>query len=204
MNWEAALLNVCLLAMLTVPHEYAHALAASLLGDDTPEREGRLTLYPPAHIDWFGTVLLPALTTFFGGGLLGWGRPVNTNPAQLRYGMNGLALVALAGPASNIVFAVVLAGVSVLTGSLFAPLSEFAGRGALLSVYLALFNLLPVPPLDGSKLLLAARIPIAVYHELSRFGFLLLVVAISVTGLGVWLSHSSRSFTESIFRLFYW
>lgn len=181
MNIELAILNVCLLCILTVPHEFAHAWVASMLGDDTPKQEGRLTLYPPSHIDLLGTIILPAITSLIGGGFLGWGRPVNTNPARLRFGLYGLVMVALAGPASNILLAVLFAGAAVFSGALYAPFSEFAGRASQLSVYLALFNLLPVPPLDGSKLLLIARIPPMIYLELARFGFILLLVALTAT-----------------------
>src|SRR5579862_9189684 len=94
LNFEAAILNVSLLWILTTPHEFAHAWVATKLGDDTPEREGRVTLNPLAHVDWLGTTILPALTSLLGGGFIGWGKPVNTNPARLRWGLNGLALVA--------------------------------------------------------------------------------------------------------------
>ncbi len=202
-NIELAIINVCLLCILTVPHEFAHAWLAVKLGDDTPEREGRVTLYPPVHIDLLGTIILPALTSLFGGGFLGWGRPVNTNPSKLRFGMNGLALVALAGPASNILLAVMFAAVSIHTAKLYAPAGEFSERAATLSVYLALFNMLPVPPLDGSKLLIAARVPIFIYEELARFGFILLILAISLTNLGRYLVIWTNGITDSIFRLVY-
>jgi len=201
MNIELAIMNVLVLCMLTVPHEFAHAWMASKLGDDTPERDGRLTLYPPAHIDLLGTIILPAVTSLLGGGFLGWGRPVETNPSRLRFGMKGLALVALAGPASNVLLTVLLAGVSVFTGTLFAPLSEFAARAALLSMYLAIFNMIPVPPLDGSKLLLAARVPPVVYNELARFGFLFLLVAMSLSNLGLYMHLWSVAGAERIFQL---
>lgn len=188
MNLEAAVTNVSLFWLLTTPHEYAHAWAATRLGDDTPRLDGRLTLNPLAHVDWLGTVILPAITSLMGGGFLGWGKPVSTNPGKLRGGLNGLAAVALAGPASNLVMAVILATVARLAAGSHAALAEYAARGVYLSLYLALFNLLPVPPLDGSKLLLAARIPLAIYHEVARFGFLALVVAMSATDLGRWLS----------------
>ena len=202
MNFQAALINVSLLWLLTAPHELAHAWVATLLGDDTPRREGRVTLNPLAHVDWLGTTILPALTSLLGGGFLGWGKPVNTNPSQLRWGLKGLALVALAGPASNVVFAVLLAVVAVLLGS-FAPAAAlYCVRGVRLSLYLAIFNLLPVPPLDGSKLLLAAKVPYFIYAELSRFGFVLLIVALSVTGLGVWMSTWSYEAAGRIFQMF--
>src|SRR6185436_15312226 len=113
MNFEAALINVALLWLLTTPHEFAHAWVATRLGDDTPRREGRVTLNPLAHVDWIGTALLPFLMSLLGGGFLGWGRPVNSNPAKLKGGLNGLAIVALAGPASNVLMAVLMGGIAV-------------------------------------------------------------------------------------------
>jgi Zn-dependent protease len=202
MNWELAIINVLLLWMLTAPHEFAHAWTAERLGDDTPRNEGRVTLHPLAHVDWLGTLLLPLITSLFTGGFLGWGKPVNTNPSRLRWGLNGMALVALAGPASNVVFAVVLAAVAAFAASVHAGFAEFALQGARLSIYLAIFNMIPVPPLDGSKLLLAARIPWVVYEELARFGFLLLVVAMTVSNLGGWMSLWSWRATEQLIRIF--
>jgi Zn-dependent protease len=188
MDLQGALINVALLWLLTTPHEFAHAWVATKLGDDTPRLEGRVTLNPLAHVDWIGTVLLPAVTSLIGAGFLGWGKPVNTNPSKLRGGLNGLALVALAGPASNVVFAVVLAAVAVATVSTSPAVAAFAARGVRLSLYLALFNMIPVPPLDGSKLLLAARVPVQVYTALARYGFLLLIVLMAYTEVGITLS----------------
>ena len=191
MNYEAALINVSLLWLLTAPHEFAHAWVATLLGDDTPRREGRVTLNPLAHVDWLGTTILPALTSLFGGGFLGWGKPVNTNPSKLRWGLKGMALVAMAGPASNVVFAVILAAVATVVAAFYPAVANYCAHGVRLSLYLAIFNMLPVPPLDGSKLLLAAKVPYFIYAELSRFGFLLLLVALSATSLGYWMSSMS-------------
>jgi len=188
MDIQAALINVALLWLLTTPHEFAHAWVATKLGDDTPRRDGRVTLNPLAHVDWIGTVLLPAVTSLVGAGFLGWGRPVNTNPSKLRGGFNGMALVALAGPGSNVVFAVVLAAVAALTASANPSFANFAARGVRLSLYLALFNMIPVPPLDGSKLLLAARIPVQIYSMVARYGFLLLILLIGYTSVGITLS----------------
>jgi len=202
MNFEAAVINVSLLWLLTVPHEFAHAWVATLLGDDTPRLEGRVTLHPMAHVDWIGTVLLPAVTSLFGGGFLGWGKPVNTNPYKLRGGLNGLALVSLAGPFSNVLFAVVLAAVARIAASSSPHVADFAARGVYLSIYLAIFNMLPIPPLDGSKLLLAARVPSVIYNELARFGFIFLIVAISASNVGHWLSAMSMFGTERIFGIF--
>ncbi len=188
MNWQAALTNVALLWLLTTPHEFAHAWVATKLGDDTPQREGRVTLNPLAHVDWIGTVLLPAITSLLGAGFLGWGKPVNTNPSKLWGGLNGLVLVALAGPASNVVFAVVLAAVAAATAHASPEVANFAAQGVMLSLYLALFNMIPVPPLDGSKLLLAARLPVRIYSMVARYGFLLLIVLMVRTDIGITLS----------------
>jgi Zn-dependent protease len=200
LDFAAAILNVSLLWILTVPHEFAHAGVATMLGDDTPRREGRLTLYPLAHIDWIGTTLLPAITSLLGGGFIGWGKPVNTNPSRLRWGLKGLAMVALAGPASNVALAVILAAAALLAARLVPAFSDYAARGVRMSLYLALFNMLPVPPLDGSKLLLAAKIPYVVYAELARFGLILLLILLTATSLGRWMSLWSYQGTEQIFR----
>jgi len=202
MNYEEALINVALLWLLTTPHEFAHAWVATKLGDDTPRREGRVTLNPLAHVDWIGTVLLPAITSLSGAGFLGWGKPVNTNPSQLKYGLNGLALVALAGPASNVVFALVLTAIAVAAATSYPSAASFAGQGARLSLYLALFNMIPVPPLDGSKLLLAARVPVVVYRSLAQYGFLLLILAMATTPLGFMLSVWTSTATRAMFALF--
>jgi Zn-dependent protease len=201
MDIENAFLNVSLLWILTTPHEFAHAWVAEKLGDDTPRREGRVTLHPMAHLDWMGTLILPAITSLMGMGFLGWGKPVNTNPSRLRGGLQGLAVVALAGPASNVVFAAILAVLSVATANLIPVFAEYCSKGVTLSLYLALFNMLPVPPLDGSKLLLAAGVPAAVYQELANFGFLLMIIALSSTGLGGLISLWSWKGTEGLFRL---
>jgi Zn-dependent protease len=202
MNYEAALINVSLLWLLTTPHEFAHAWVALRLGDDTPLREGRVTLNPLAHVDWIGTTILPALMSLFGGGFIGWGKPVNANPAKLRGGWNGMALVALAGPASNVVFAVLLALCAIALGKLAPGAAAYATRGVYLSLYLALLNMIPIPPLDGSKLLLAARIPLFIYRELAHFGFILLLLLVSYTNIGHQMASWSIQGTEHLFRLF--
>ena len=202
MHIDVAITNVVLLWLLTTPHEFAHAWVATRLGDDTPRLQGRVTLNPMAHVDWLGTVILPTITSLFGGGFIGWGRPVNTNPGKLRWGLNGLALVAMAGPVSNVIFAVILAGLARATVATAPAFARFAASGVNLSLYLAIFNMLPVPPLDGSKLLLAARIPPVVYNELARAGFILLVFAVSFSDLGRWMSLWSYQGTAHIFGLF--
>ncbi|MBI4889096.1 MAG: site-2 protease family protein [Acidobacteria bacterium] len=197
-DFARALLDVLIFWILTTPHEFAHAFVADRLGDDTPRLEGRVTLNPLAHVDWMGTVFVPLLSSLFGGVFFGWGRAVNTNPSKLRGGPNGLLAVALAGPASNIVFAALLALVSHLWGGG----TEILFRAAYISLFLALFNLVPIPPLDGSKFLIAARIPLSAYIEISRFGFLLLLILMYSTSLGRWMSEASFAGAYRLFTLF--
>ena len=191
LDFQTALINVVLLWILTTPHEFAHAWVATRLGDDTPRLQGRVTLNPLAHVDWMGTAILPFLSSLFFGGFLGWGKPVYTQTNKLKGGLNGLLLVALAGPFSNVIMAVILGGIAAFTVNAHAIAASYAYRGAELSLYLGLFNLLPVPPLDGSKILLALRIPAVIYQEIARAGFLLLIVLITATSLGRWMSDWS-------------
>jgi len=195
---ESALINVLMFWMLTTPHEFAHAWVAMKLGDDTPVLEGRVTLNPLAHVDWLGTVILPLIMSLSGAGFIGWGKPVNTNPYKLRWGLNGMALVALAGPVSNVIFAIVLLGIAAHSGE---SMRQLCGSAARLSLFLAIFNMIPVPPLDGSKLLLALRVPFFVYNELARFGFLLILIAMSATSLGGWMSRWSWQTMQMIYNL---
>ncbi len=202
MDFTNALINVAILWMLTTPHEFAHAWVATKLGDDTPELEGRVTLQPLAHIDWIGTTLLPFISSLFGNGaLIGWGKPVNTNISKLKYGLNGLLLVALAGPVMNLIFAFVLVIITVLFRTAVPDVASIALKSAQLSVYLAVFNLLPVPPLDGSKLLIALHVPRFIYMELARFGFVLLILAFYYTQLGYWINNTSLQITAGMFQL---
>ena len=194
-------MNVLLLWILTAPHEFAHAWVATRLGDDTPMSQGRVTLNPLAHVDWMGTAILPFVTSLLGGGFLGWGKPVITQPSKLRGGLNGLALVSIAGPASNVVMAVILAVLAVATVRVAPLFSVFAQRGVLLSLYLGIFNMLPVPPLDGSKLLLAARVPMVIYQELARAGFMLLIVLMVATRFGYYLNEWAYMGARIIFSV---
>jgi Zn-dependent protease len=183
-NFQLALTNVLLLWILTAPHEFSHAWVATKLGDDTPRLQGRLTLNPLAHVDWLGTTILPFLSSLFLGGFLGWGKPVYTQTAKLKGGLNGLLLVALAGPFSNVIMAVILGVIGVLCQNAAPWLAGLAFRGVELSLYLALFNMIPVPPLDGSKMLLALRCPAVIYQEIARAGFLVLMVLMMATSVG--------------------
>ena len=174
-----------LVLSLTV-HEYAHAWSAARLGDDTASRAGRLTLNPLAHIDPIGTILLPLLGIPFG-----WAKPVPINPARFRRSVRmstGTMLTAAAGPLSNVVLAVLCTvGYGLLLR--FAPDAAMPGSGARelllimiqLNVALAVFNMIPIPPLDGSRVV-EGLMPLrfrAAWEGFTRFApFLLLAVFI--------------------------
>ncbi len=163
-------------------HEVAHGYAAYLQGDNTAKFAGRLTLNPLPHIDPFGSVLLPLILLLTGSPMIiGWAKPVPFNPYNLRNQRWGEALVAIAGPGSNLLIAVVfgvvvrfgLLGVT-LTASLLQPFLYIV----LINLVLATFNLVPIPPLDGSKILFslfpASFIQIRTFYE--KYGFFLLII----------------------------
>ncbi len=143
-------LMVALLVAITV-HEFAHAWAANRLGDSTAKHLGRLTLNPLSHLDFMGTIMI-----FLVG--FGWGKPVPYNPARLSRGRVGEVLVAISGPLSNILLALLFA----LPGRIYLIQNQTLPEGQIytflavmvtLNIFLAVFNLIPIPPLDGSKIL---------------------------------------------------
>ncbi len=169
-------------------HEVSHGFAAEMLGDPTARLQGRLTLNPIPHIDLVGTILVPSLLVLLNAGFLfGWAKPVPYNPYNLKDQKWGEAKVAFAGPGVNILLAVVF-GLIMRYG--FGTLPEnfvvLAGLIVFINVLLAFFNLLPIPPLDGSKLLKSV-LPYQAAIGFQRFEAMLMQGGLLLTLLLFWL-----------------
>jgi Zn-dependent protease len=169
-------------------HEAAHAWAANRLGDPTAKMRGRLTLNPLKHIDPLGTVLLPILLYFAGGMIFGYAKPVPVDERNLRDHRWGGLLVAGAGPFSNLALAVIFAlALGLVTRipvpSLQAPLQFMAAAGVQLNIILAIFNSFPLPPLDGSRVVVGFFPQLAgPFLALERYGFVLILL-LAYTGI---------------------
>lgn len=179
-----------LLFSLTI-HEMAHAVAADWYGDSTARRLGRISLNPAVHADPVGTVLLPLLGIMAGGFVFGWAKPVPVNPANLSNYRRDFLVIAAAGPASNILLAIgaswvlgVVPGGVGASGGIDGLVATFAFATLQLNLLLAVFNMLPIPPLDGGNVL-AGVLPEAAaasYDRLVRpYGFVILLM-LMVTG----------------------
>lgn len=174
-------------------HEWGHAIAADKIGDDTPRSQGRVTLNPIAHMDLIGTVIIPLLMIFYLSGqgfyLIGWGKPVQVDPRNFRNPVKDDLIVTAAGPAMNLIIAL---AVAVLGGLIFAfsggqgsevglSLNDLFVQAIFLNTMLIVFNLLPIPPLDGSHFLKhALKIPDEVYYQWCAYGGFILLILINI------------------------
>lgn len=181
-----------LLFSLTV-HELAHAWTADRLGDPTARRKGRVSLNPIVHADLFGTVLLPLISMVTGAPLIGWAKPVPVDTRYLGSPRRDYMLIAAAGPASNLVLAVVAAiGLMLLPVSpqtlgeanVSVPIARILSELVRLNVLLAVFNMIPIPPLDGGNVLagLLPRSAALVFNQIRPYGVLLLYALILGNG----------------------
>ena len=190
-------------------HEAAHGYVAHMLGDDTAWRLGRVSFNPAKHIDPFGTILLPGVLLFLHAPFLfGYAKPVPVNFSALRWPRAGMVLVAAAGPATNIAIAVVAALAFHIVGYLHSSggqwLADNLKNALILNVVLAIFNLLPLPPLDGGRILVgilpkALAAPIAQIEPYGLLIIIALLIFLPMLGaqLGVNLSVVSRALSIS-------
>ena len=175
------------LVVLLTFHEYAHAWMVTKCGDNTARLQGRLSLNPIVHIELIGTLLVPLIMIFasptVGRFLIGWAKPVPFNPDNLNHRWRDEMLIAMAGPVMNVILAVVLVGfarVAVVFDS--AATLELFMQMAQLSLLLCFFNLIPIPPLDGSHVLRnVTGMTYETYFNLSRFGFIAIVLLLQVS-----------------------
>jgi len=164
-------------------HEVAHGWVAKLLGDRTAEQQGRLTLNPLNHIDPVGTLLLPGLMLAFSGFIFGWAKPVPVSWGRLRHPKRDMGLVAMAGPAANlamIILWILLARLAIVLklGFVSRPLLFMAAAGIFINSMLMLLNLLPIPPLDGGRVM-SSLLPSHLsykYDKLEPYGLIILVL----------------------------
>jgi Zn-dependent protease len=177
--------NILMVLVVLVPsvilHEVAHGVAALRFGDDTAQRAGRLTLNPIAHIDPFGTVLLPVLLAFTTGAAFGYAKPVPVNPSRMRRPRDHGLLVSLAGPATNIVLALLAALVlRQLPPTTNQTVADLVLRFGMINVILAAFNLLPIPPLDGSALVerVLPRHMLPRWHQIRQYSMAVLLLIV--------------------------
>ena len=193
---EDDIIFFALLIPSVILHEVSHGAAALVFGDDTAKRAGRLTLNPLAHIDPFGTIILPAILVLTTGSAFGYAKPVPVSPRRMRSPRNHGLLTSLAGPATNIVLALITVVVlQTLLSSRYRVFGDsiigdgsvalkVAVAGGLVNVILAAFNLIPIPPLDGSAVverLLPARLWPS-YLRIRQYSMLLLFVIIFWSG----------------------
>jgi Zn-dependent protease len=191
---QILLILAVLIASLSV-HEAAHAWAADRLGDPTARHLGRLSLNPAVHVDPIGTLLFPLIAFMTGFPLIGWAKPVPVDSRHLRHPRRDFAVIAAAGPISNVVMALVavvlLEAVQAVAvpGDIAAlavtrPLSQILRMFVYLNVLLAVFNMIPVPPLDGGNVLLGVLPPgpARVMEQLRPYGFVILY-ALMLTGV---------------------
>jgi Zn-dependent protease len=180
------LLLIAVVVPSIILHEVSHGVAALAFGDDTAKRAGRLTLNPIPHIDPFGTILLPALLALSSLGVFGYAKPVPIDPSRMRHPRNDAVWVSLAGPATNIVLAL-LAALWLRAVHPFALATDFGPwrvripvAFGIVNVVLAVFNLLPIPPLDGSSVI--TRFLPKAWHDgwgtLQKYGMLVLIVIV--------------------------
>lgn len=185
---STALILIVPILTAIVFHEVGHGYMAKLLGDPTAARQGRLSLNPIAHIDPIGTILVPGLLYFSSGFLFGWAKPVPVNYNLLGSPRRDSALVAIAGPAVNFIFLFIWSALVAVAVSLqTSVLAKMSMVGIQINIILIALNLLPIPPLDGSRVV-ASFLPPQLAYQYERLSFLGFIVVILLVVSGIF-SH---------------
>lgn len=186
-------------------HETAHGWVASQCGDPTAKLLGRLTLNPFKHIDPIGTIIVPALLFFLGGFVFGWAKPVPVTWQNLKNPRRDMALVATAGPMANLAMALLWVVVAKLgIGFHSIPFAYMGQMGVSINLVLMLLNLIPIPPLDGSRMVASLLSPAMAYrfNQLEVYGFLILVLLLASGLLARILSPILQGLLSVFFRIF--
>lgn len=200
-------------------HEVSHGVAAYKLGDPTAKEAGRLTLNPMAHVDWFGTVILPLMLAVAGGPVFGYAKPVPYNPRYFKDPRKGDLIVGLAGPAANLVLALLAAGLM----HLLLPVAQNGALGndaflyfylwflpsfVQVNLFLMFFNLLPIPPLDGSSIFafILPESALPSYYKIQQYSFPIFLVLLffipylfDVNPINVYLNATAGNFATLLF-----
>jgi len=207
-NEEKIILFLVLLASLSV-HEWAHAITADKLGDPLPRSEGRVTLDPRAHIDLIGTILLPLIMIFASPGfaIFGWGKPVRISLPNPKTRKRDDVLITIAGPLSNLLIALIATLFFTIWVATGLPISDSGIQLyqtiVLLNCVLIVFNLMPIPPLDGSHILKnAINMKDETYFNLSKYGFIILLVLINIPPFQILMSTLIQLSSSVFFSIF--
>lgn len=214
---QGLLFYLCFIPVLTF-HEFAHAWTSWKCGDSTAKDLGRVSLNPIVHMEVVGTVVLPLLAIYLSltqsmlaGFIIGWGKPVPVDLNNLRNPRRDDTLIALAGPGMNLVLAFICMGIAKVgmilkangidaTGEMIATIGVLLVR---VNLVLAFFNLLPIPPLDGSHVLWnALRLSWDSYYQAMQFGFILVIVAINIPGVREFIWTATKTTTLLLARLY--
>jgi Zn-dependent protease len=206
----AIVIGVILVSMTL--HEIMHAFMGYWLGDDTAKAQGRLSINPIKHIDPFMTLILPVFLAIAGLPIFGGAKPVPFNPHALRWGEWGVALVAIAGPLTNLVIAFIVFGVGVVTGVIseagvqVSVVGQIIMAGVMVNLGFFVFNMLPIPPLDGSRVLyaLAPEFVRRFMEMMERFGIVVIfaILILASGSIGSVMSTVMQFFINIFFTVF--
>jgi Zn-dependent protease len=215
---DGLLIYLCFIPVLTF-HEFAHAWVAWKCGDPTAKNLGRVSINPIVHMELIGTVVLPLVAIYLSvtgsllaGFIIGWGKPVPVDPSNLRNPRRDDTLIALAGPGMNFLLAFLLTGVAKFGAALTRNDSMAAAGGTIVTIayllitvnlILAFFNLIPIPPLDGSHVLKnAINMSYETYWRMTQYGFIAIILVINIPGVRVALYHLTEGTRNLMLKIY--